>query len=283
MTRSFYFIAALSAIGGIVSTQARAAVITFNDRTLLANSYYQGPDSAPNDFTGTSSSWGSGGGATAFNHFSDVNLAYTAWAGFAYANGTAGGTPGFGNQQSSQPGGGSTDSGAVAPGENFVLGYHDSYNNVIPTLTLGSGEYLTGFYAANTAYAYHYMLSGLDGFADNPANKFGGTSGNDADYLRIVIKGYDSGNALTGSVDYYLADLRFVDNAFDFIRTGWSWVDLSVLGTNAQKVEFTIESSDPFAPSYFAGDSFAVAPEPSRALLALGGMLLVSLRRRRRA
>ena len=276
MTRS-HRLAVLIAIGGFTSTSARAATTTFNDLTLPANSYYLGPDSNPTGGAGTASIWTSAG--TNFTHYYDAE--WFSWAGFSYANGTDGSTPGFGNQQSSQPGGGSSSTGSVIPGENFALGYHDTFNGIIPTLMLRAGEYLTGFYAANTTYAYQYMLSGLDGFLDNPANKFGGLSGNDPDYMRLTINGYDSGNVLTGTVDYYLADLRFADSGLDFIRTGWNWVDLSALGSSAQKATFALSSSDAFAPSYFAGDYFTTAPEPSRMMLSLMGATVMLLRRLR--
>ena len=69
--------------------------------------------------------------------------------------------------------------------------------------------------------------------------------------------------------------------AEDFIRTGWSWLDLSSLGTSAQKVTFSLTSSDAFAPTYFAADNLNVAPEPSRMLLLLGGLLTLLNRRSR--
>lgn len=261
-------------------TQAASFTVNLEDLTLPANSYYQGPDT-PNDFTGTLSNWTSAGGKASFNHFSDTNTAYNAWAGFAYANGTDSTTPGFGNQQSAQPGGGASSNGSVIAGSNFALGYFDSYNNISPTITLDAGNYLTGMYVANSTYAYQYMLGGLDGFYDDPANKFGGLSGTDADYLRLTATGYDSSNSLLGTVDYYLADFRSSNSANDYIRTGWNWLDLSSLGTSASKVTFTVTSSDPFAPAYFAADNFLVAPEPSRALLLLLGGLALANRRRR--
>jgi hypothetical protein len=136
-------------------------------------------------------------------------------------------------------------------------------------------------YVANTTYAYHYMASGLDGFMNDPANKFGGTSGTDPDYFKITASGYDQFGVLTGSLDYYLADFRFANSAQDFIRTDWGWFDLSGLGALAREVRFTVDSSDAFAPSYFALDYAVVVPEPSRALLLVLGLTAV-LRVRRR-
>ena len=261
------------------SSRAASYVVTFEDKTLPPNSYYLGPDTNPTGGAGTHSTWTSGSGAAAFSHYNDAE--WFSWAGFSHANGTDSTTAGFGNQHSAHPGGGSAANGAVVSGANFALGYHDSFNAIAPTVTLAAGEYLNGLYVANTTYAYLYMLSGLDGFLDNPANKFGGLAGTDPDFLRITATGYDPGNFITGSVDFYLADLRSSDSGQDFIRTGWNWWDLSALGTNANKVTFTMTSSDPFAPTYFAADYFQVAPEPSRALLGMIGLAGLLARRRR--
>ena len=77
----------------------------------------------------------------------------------------------------------------------------------------------------NTTYAWDSMLNG-DGFA----KQFGGASGDDPDFLQLVITGYDALGVATGSVDFLLADYRFADNAQDYILTDWTPVDLSSLG-----------------------------------------------------
>lgn len=261
------------------SSQAASYVVSLEDLTLPPNSYYLGPDTNPTGGIGTHSTWSSAGGQAVFSHYNDAE--WFSWAGFSHANGTNTTTPGYGNQQSSRAGGGAAANGAAVPGANFALGYHDSFNAIAPSISLGAGEYLSGFFVSNTTYAYLYMLSGLDGFMDNAANKFGGLSGTDPDFLRLTATGYDPGNFITGTVDYYLADFRFSDSGQDFIRDGWSWVDLSSLGTNASKVTFTLTSSDAFAPTYFAADHFQVAPEPSRALLGLIGLAGLLSRRSR--
>jgi len=271
------------AVLGLHSTCIHAAsyVVTFEYLTLTPNSYYLGPDTNPAGGSGTLSAWTSASGQASFNHYNDAE--WFSWAGFSHSNGSDTTTAGFGNQHSAYPGGGAAANGAAVSGTNFALGYHDSFNAIAPTISLPAGEYLGGLYVANTTYAYLYMLSGLDGFMDNPANKFGGLAGTDPDFLKLTATGYDPGNFITGSVDFYLADFRSSDSGQDFIRQGWSWMDLSALGSNANKVTFTMTSSDPFAPTYFAADFFQVAPEPSRGLLVMLGITAAFQRRSRRA
>jgi len=83
---------------------------------------------------------------------------------------------------------------------------------------------ITGFYITNSAYTYYSMLNG-----DNFAKKFGGTSGNDPDYFKIIITRKATNNNPAKSMDFYLADYRFNNNEQDYIIKDWVWVDLSPL------------------------------------------------------
>jgi hypothetical protein len=100
----------------------------------------------------------------------------------------------------------------------------------------------------------------------------------------LTISGYDAGGALTGSVDFDLADFRFVDNGLDFIIDDWTWVDLSALGA-VKELGFALSSSDASGgfintPGYFAIDGLQVVPEPGTALLVGVGLALLAARRR---
>src|SRR5207249_4062813 len=108
---------------------------------------------------------------------------------------------------------------------------------------------------ANTTYAALSMLNG-----DSFAKKFGGASGNDPDYFLLTITGLDSQQHSTGSVDFYLADYRFANNAQDYIVSDWTTVDLSSLGLDTQTLSFGLTSSDVGdygmnTPAYFALDN----------------------------
>jgi hypothetical protein len=123
---------------------------------------------------------------------------------------------------------------------------------------------------------------------DSFAKKFGGASGDDADWFKLTIFGMDASNATTGSVDFYLADYRFADNSLDYVVSDWTYVDLSSLGS-VNSLGFSLASSDTGAfgintPAYFAMDSLAVTavPEPGHAALFLSGLALLGVATRRR-
>jgi hypothetical protein len=118
---------------------------------------------------------------------------------------------------------------------------------------------------------------------DTYAKKFGGSSGDDEDWFKLIIKGIDSEGGYSGTVEFYLADFRYANNDLDYISDDWTWVDLSSLG-DVTGLEFSMASSDTYygymnTPSYFAMDN--LVPEPATfVLLSLAGA--ISLRRRRR-
>lgn len=133
------------------------------------------------------------------------------------------------------------------------------------------------------------MLNG-----DSFAKKFGGVSGNDADFYRVTFTGYDqlqsngaaTGNT-TGSVVFSLADFTFADNTQDYILSSWSSVNLSSLGF-AKSVRLSFSSSDVGAfgintPTYLAFDNLVLTavPEPGSLGLVAVAILACGLRRRK--
>jgi hypothetical protein len=95
-----------------------------------------------------------------------------------------------------------------------------------------------GVALTNTTYATLSMRDG-DGFA----KKFGGASGTDPDYFLLTITGRDASNAITGSVEFALADYRFADDALDYIVTAVDVRRSLGLGRVAA-LEFSLDSSD---------------------------------------
>ena len=109
------------------------------------------------------------------------------------------------------------------------------------------GDSISGFYVTNAAYTYTSMKNG-----DNFAKKFGYK-----DWLKLTITGYDVAGETTGTVDFYLADLRNADSMY--IHNTWRWVDLTSLG-KVKRLGFTMSSSDTGdwgmnTPAYFCLDN----------------------------
>jgi len=168
-------------------------------------------------------------------------------------------TPGFVNQYSAIAGSGAF--GSRTYGVAFTGGQVGAQADV-SRITFAAPVSLKGAYFTNTTYA---ALSMRDG--DSFAKKFGGPSGNDPDYFILTITGRDSQNAVTGSVEFALADYRFADPALDYIVSNWTFVDLSSLGEVAA-LEFSLDSSDQSfgflnTPSYFAMDNLTFTHDPS--------------------
>ncbi len=254
----------ISAAAGIVAlilNPAVAAVVTFEDFDLSGSGYLNASTPAGGFVSG---------GVRFKNNY---NSTYDSWSGFAMSNQTNTTTSGFFNQYSAFPGSGA---GGTA---NYALGYYSGYEDTThvdfsaPINLVGMGASIT-----NTTYAALAMRDG-DGFS----KKFGGVSGNDADWFKLTIEGYAAGIATGTSIDFYLADFQFANNSQDYIVADWQYVDFSALGT-VDQLRFSLSSSDNGSfgmntPSYFAMDSLVV-PEPSALLCSLAGLCL-TLRRKR--
>lgn len=228
------------------------ATSTFEDLGLPANSIH-------NDSSFTT------GGAQFNNNFTDFGGGFTGWEGFAYSSKTDSTTPGFGNQYSAIPGHGSGNSATY--GVAFVGAFFPSI------ITLPAGATPVSVDLTNTTYAYLSMRDG-DGFA----KKFGGVSGNDADFLLLTITGKDALNATVGSINFYLADYRFANNTQDYLVSDWTNVSLASLA-GAQTLTFGLTSTDNGdfgmnTPAYVAVDNLTFVPEPSMlGILAIAGCM----------
>ena len=177
------------------------------------------------------------------------NADWQSWSGWAVSNHTDSVTNGFENQYSAIAGKGAKNS------SNYLVGYGNPvirlpYNGGFATTDVGVGIMLN-----NSTYAYESMKNG-DAFS----KKFGGSTGNDPDYFKLLIQGYDKEGNYVDSVEFYLADFRFSNNADDYIVKDWTQVDISNLVLNkAVRLEFSLSSSDNGAfgmntPAFFCLD-----------------------------
>ena len=197
---------------------------------------------------------GSGGsGDFMFSSMTFTNVydtQWSSWNGFSISNVTDVTTAGFGNQYASFTGGGFNSS-------NFAVFYPAG------TITTDiAGMSIDSLKITNTTYAGISMRDG-DGFAKqfgspNDANGIpDGTNGED--FFKVWIIGENSDGSIKDSVEFYLADYRFVDNLQDYIVDEWINVDFSNFGFVVRALNFRIESSDIGSfgintPQYFAID-----------------------------
>ena len=212
---------------------------TMEDLDLADESYWNGSD-------GTGS-FVSGG----FRFENGYELSeYGAYAyGFYYTNLTSKTSTGSNEMYNSVVGHGAEDSKTYA-----TYNVNEWTPKGVEVISSEDGEVVSGFYVTNSAYAYASMTHG-----DSYAKRFGTN-----DWFKLTITGYDAAGEQTGTVDFYLADLRDVANAY--ILDTWRWVDLTSLG-KVKRLGFTMSSSDTGmwgmnTPAYFCMDNLGgVAPE----------------------
>ncbi|HNU49088.1 MAG TPA: DUF4465 domain-containing protein, partial [Bacteroidia bacterium] len=175
----------------LVSAKLYAQTVSdFENLTLPADSF----------FNGSSQQGGTNfiSGNATFPNFFDPSFQY--WlSGWAYSNVADSSTAGFGNMYACASLTGYNGSGIYAIGQQ---------NATITLSGSAAGKVVNGFYVTNATYPYISMRDG-DGFS----KKFGGPSGNDPDYFIMTIHNWYNGNLSSDSVNFYLADFRFTNNA----------------------------------------------------------------------
>ena len=177
-----------------------------------------------------------------FRFYNSFDTAYFSWSGFAVSNVTDNTTEGWVNQYG-------VSTGEAYSGTNFAVATNYA-------TTSFEAKVIDGFYITNSTYTALSMLNG-DGFA----KKFGGETGDDADWFKLSVIGkLDS--MVTDTLEFYLADYRFEDKAQDYIVNDWTWLDLNALG-NLTELSFELSSSDlgdwgMNTPAYFCMDDLTV-------------------------
>ena len=183
------------------------------------------------------------------------------WYWFGYANRTKTEYKTLDDQWNNVVGGGHDGS------ETYGVAFAAEFNGPCYATLLSEPAVVPGFYITNSSYAYNSMTGG-----DSSAKKF-----EKGDWFKLTITGYDANDEVTGTKEYYLADLR--DPAKAYIINDWRYVDLSGLGTVA-KIGFALSSTDNGAygmntPAYFCFDDFGakgteVLPEKNVNLSLIG-------------
>ncbi|MFT7639445.1 MAG: hypothetical protein ACI9G1_001181 [Pirellulaceae bacterium] len=239
---------------------------------LASDSHWNGPD--PNGvnqlgpFGDTVRVGGFESGGLAFNN--NYSLDFGSWVGWAYSNETDNTTAGFQNQHAAFAGSGAGGS------SSYAVAFAGSADN-LPTIALTdetADQPLNSILVTNTTYAALNMQQGdqfsrrfgwLDANFDGDFDDAGDFEGNYPDWLLLTVEGKDSGGQSVGTVDFYLADFRSVDDNLDYIVDAWTAVDVSSLNA-AETYEFSLTSSDigPFGmntPAYFALDRVDIGLE----------------------
>lgn len=176
------------------------------------------------------------------NFIPDPN--FPSWSGWSISTMRDDTTRGFTNQYSAISASGFNGSGTygVSFGATNQLKFADNQSRAFQEI-----------YVNNGTYAYYSILEG-----DQFARKFGGETGEEPDFFLLTIKGWKDGLLTEDSIDFYLADYRFENNAEDYIISEWTPIDLSSL-QEVDSLEFTLTTTvfnnfGPATPFYFCID-----------------------------
>lgn len=152
--------------------------------------------------------------------------------------------------------------GIMGLGTPYLVGYWNSSEGENPenpslkiSLTKGGSFTVRSIYVNNTTYAYYAMLNGTA-----YSKKFGA-----GDWMKVSFYGVTTSGAVTGPVEYYLADMR---DGKEFIEKGWIMIDLSPLSASSslKYVYLQMSSSDSGqwgmnTPAYVAIDRIVLTPD----------------------
>lgn len=244
--KKIYFVAALLSC---VANFAQS--VSFENITIGSpESFWDG-----SDLSGTSNGSGQLNSNFSESYFTFNNVYDTSWGasygywsdGWSFSNQTSDTMTNLNGQHSSYAGGASV-------GTQYAIGQQNS-----KIYKIGTNQF-ESIKITNTNYSAHSMLNG-----DSFAKKFGGTTGDDPDWFVLTIRAYNDIDVKYDSIQVYLADYRFSNNAQDYIVKDWLNVDVSSLAM-ADYLEFYMTSSDVGTwgmntPSFFAIDQMTYATD----------------------
>lgn len=235
--------ALISAFTMGASAQAQTFTETFEGFSLPSNSYYK--DTTGADWQTTNA---------IFRY--DWNNTYNYWSsGSAYTN-----------VHDSTNGSYTNLYGCIAYNGYNNSNYYTTVQNKAVWVLKSPYQILDGFYITNTTYAAKVMKYGNSfsrPFGDTTGTGCGCPQGSYPDWFKLTIKGYKNGTLVNDSVEFYLADYRFSNNAQDYIVWNWQWVNCSTLGV-VDSVQFFLSSSDtgPYGmntPAFFSIDNLTTS------------------------
>ena len=180
--------------------------------------------------------WNGSGGASKFQSSdmtfeNNFNSSYGSWDGFVYSREDNITTADYTNQYSVYDGSNGTNKFAI---------YYPPFGMDEYAKFLNDSAYLIrSIKICNSTYTALTMKNGDPSFA----KKFGGIAGNDQDWFKMTVIGFNSAGDSLKSLNFYLADYRFADNSKDYIIDKWTILDLSPLG-KVSKLTFRFSSSD---------------------------------------
>ena len=206
----------------------------FEDVTLGSEGYWIGEEGENEIFSG---------GWIFTNYYSSYF-----WGGFTVSNHTDMTQTGMEAQYTAAAEGGYD--GSAQYGVAYTMGAQTEIS-----ASDGESHTITGCYVTNNLWAYQSIVNG-----DNTATPFGGTSGNDPDWFKLIATGKNTNGQTVGTLEFYLADYRFENNDEDYVLNTWEWFDLSPLGAVAS-ISFSLESTKGnqygmLTPAYFCIDNF---------------------------
>jgi hypothetical protein len=185
---------------------------------------------------GTLSYWNGADGTGEFisagvSFRNNYSVAYGSWDGFVYSQKADISAPGYDNQYSVFDGANKTN--------KFSIYYPPFGGDAFASFPATKEYQVKSISICNSTYTALTMKNGDPSFA----KKFGGTSGNDKDWFKMTVIGFNAAGDSVKSVDFFLADYRFDDNTKDYIINKWTTVDLSSLG-KINKITFRFKSTD---------------------------------------
>lgn len=216
-----------------------AEVVTFESLSVPVSGYWNGSDKS-GSFTS--------GKLTLPNYY---NSSWETWSGFSYSQQNNVSTPGFENQYSVF---------SKTNGKNTFAIYYPSWEgDAFISFPDHEMHGIRSMDICNTTYSALSMKNG-----DSYCKKFGGTTGNDPDWFKVDVSGYDKDGTKTGTVTVYLSDFRASNAAGDYILDKWTTIDLSALG-RIHHIGLEFSSTDAGAygintPTYLCLDNVKYIP-----------------------